>query len=307
MLDPVARLRSEIALIGCITSEPRQEDTKHGFYRPAATAELEAGLDEAGLPSALRMRLASMDPEPFGGLERNRYDLGPAAALKAEWNPGVPVGSWRSVAFSYNTFFTESFIDELATSASVDPLTYRRKLLAKQPRMLRVLDAAAEAAGWGQNLLPGHFQGVALLAGSWRTFIAQVVEISVSPQKEITVHKITCAVDCGTFINPDLARAQIEGGIMFALGAALAQEITIENGQVQQSTFRDYPVPKMRNAPKIEVVLLESPDERIGGLGEPPVPPVAPALCNALFAATGVRQRTLPVIKGGFSVAGSDS
>ncbi|HEY0625753.1 MAG TPA: molybdopterin cofactor-binding domain-containing protein [Allosphingosinicella sp.] len=282
----------------------RQEDTKHGFYRAAAAAQMEAALDADGKPEGVRMRLASMEPYSSGGdMTMHPYDLGPAIGMEKRWNPGIPIGSWRAISHTYNTFFLESFIDELAAAASADPIDYRRSLLTKQPRMVRTLDAAADAAGWRTAPAAGRHRGVALSGGLWRTYCAQIVELSVSPLKEITIHKITCALDAGTIVNPDQVRAQIEGGIIYGLSAALFQEITIANGQVEQSTFRDYPIIKMANSPNIEIVLLESPGERLGGVGEAPVPPIAPALCNALFAATGTRVRQLPLTKANFRSA----
>jgi isoquinoline 1-oxidoreductase beta subunit len=194
----------------------------------------------------------------------------------------------------------ESFIDELARSASADPLEYRRSLLQGNARMLRTLNAAADASGWGRPASAGRHRGVALMGGAWRACCAQVVELSVEPDQRIKVHKVTCAIDSGRFVNPDQVRAQVEGGIVFGLGAALRQQITLRNGEVEQSTYRDYPVTKLADMPQIETILLETPGEPVGGVGEVPVVPIAAALCNALHQATGTRVRELPVSLAGF-------
>jgi isoquinoline 1-oxidoreductase beta subunit len=204
----------------------------------------------------------------------------------------VPVGFWRSVGFSFNVFVVESFIDELAHAAGQDAVAFRRKLLAGAPRHLAVLELAAQKAGWGAPLLPGHFHGVAV-ARSFQSFVAQVAQVSVS-DGAIQVHRVVCAVDCGQVVNPGTLRAQVEGGINFGLSAALHEEVTLAAGRVQQSNFHDYPVLRMHEAPAIEVHLVHSAEPPTGA-GEPGVPPIAPAVANAVFAATGKRIRSLPL------------
>jgi isoquinoline 1-oxidoreductase beta subunit len=219
----------------------------------------------------------------------------------AGWNPGVPLGAWRSVDASQNLFFFESFIDELAQELRQDPLAFRRNLLRDNARALRVLDAAAKLARWDEKLPKGHGRGIAFLRG-YGSLAAQVAEVSVGADKALRVHRVCCAVDCGTAVNPSSVRAQFEGGVIFGLSAAALGAITIANGRVQQSNFHDYPVVRMAQAPQIEVEILESPAEAVGGVGEPPVPPVAPAVANAIFAATGTRIRRLPLSASGFKL-----
>jgi CO/xanthine dehydrogenase Mo-binding subunit len=211
----------------------------------------------------------------------------------------VPVGLWRAVGHSYTSFFIEGIIDEAAHMAEEDPYLYRTKLISHSPREKAVLDKAAQQANWGQAPA-NHFHGIALTY-AFESYIGVVVEISVD-NKAITVHKVTCAVDCGKVINPNGAKAQIEGGINFALSAAMQGEITVEDGRVQQSNFHDYPILRLAQAPIIDVHLLSSP-EAPSGLGEVSVPPLAPALANALVAAGQPRIRNLPFSKAGFYLA----
>jgi isoquinoline 1-oxidoreductase beta subunit len=187
----------------------------------------------------------------------------------------------------------ETFIDELAHAAGKDPYQYRRGLLAGQTRLLRVLELAAEKARWGAPLPYGRGRGIALHE-SFGTFIAQVAEVSVSPQGRPRVHRVVCAIDCGPVVNPDTVSAQMEGAIVFGLTAALYGEITFERGRVKQRNFHDYPMLRMHEMPEVQVHLVPS-TEKMGGVGEPGVPPAAPALANALFAVTGKRVRRLPI------------
>jgi isoquinoline 1-oxidoreductase beta subunit len=205
----------------------------------------------------------------------------------------VPVGFWRSVGHSQNSFVTESFVDELATAAGQDPVAYRRALLRDQPRILAVLDLAAAKAGWGSPPAAGRARGVAVVS-SFGTVVAEIAEVSVSSDGDIRVHRVTCAVDCGTPINPGLIEAQIQGAVVFGLTAALHGEITIDKGRVQQHNFYDYEMVRMPEAPIVDVHILPS-AEPPGGVGEPGVPPIAPAVANAVFALTGERLRRLPL------------
>ncbi len=179
-----------------------------------------------------------------------------------------------------------------------EPLALRRHLLRDNARALRVLDAAAKLAGWGEKLPKGHGRGIAFLRG-YGSWTAQVAEVSVGADRAVRVHRVSCAVDCGTAVNPSSIRAQFEGGVIFGLSAAALGEITISAGRVQQSNFHDYPVVRMAQAPQVEVEILESPGEAVGGIGEPPV---APAVANAIFAATGTRVRRLPLSASGFKL-----
>jgi isoquinoline 1-oxidoreductase beta subunit len=206
---------------------------------------------------------------------------------------GVPVQWWRSVGHSHTGFSVEAFFDEVAHAGGKDPYELRRKLLANQPRMKAVLELAAEKANWGSKLPPGVGRGIATHF-SFDSYVAQVVEASVEKNGMVKVHRVVCAVDCGRVINPDTVRAQMEGGIIFGLTAALKTEITLKNGRVEQSNFHDYQMLRISESPKIEVHIVSS-GENPTGVGEPGVPPVAPALANAIFAATGKRVRRLPI------------
>jgi isoquinoline 1-oxidoreductase beta subunit len=206
---------------------------------------------------------------------------------------GIPVGFWRSVNHSFTAFAVESFIDELAHAAGEDPYEYRRALLANAPRYLRVLELAATRAGWGTPLPDGVFRGIAVHK-SFESYVAQVAEVSVGADDAVKVHRVVCAVDCGPVVNPDTVEAQMQSGIVYGLTAALHGEITIDRGRVVQGNFHDYPMLLMAGMPRIEVHIVPSTDSQ-GGVGEPGTPPIAPAVCNAIFAATGKRIRRLPI------------
>jgi len=209
---------------------------------------------------------------------------------------GVPVLWWRSVGHTHTAFSTEVFIDELAVAAGKDPYEFRRGLLAQQPRHMGVLELAAAKAGWGKPLAPKsgvrRGRGIAVHE-SFRSFVAEVAEVSVKPDGSFTVDRVVCAVDCGLAVNPDQIGAQMEGGIGFALSAALHSAITFKDGRVEQSNFNDYPLLRISEMPRVEVHIVPS-QAAPTGVGEPGVPPLAPAVANALFAATGKRLRKLP-------------
>ncbi|MEO7658153.1 MAG: molybdopterin cofactor-binding domain-containing protein, partial [Pyrinomonadaceae bacterium] len=206
---------------------------------------------------------------------------------------GVPVGFWRSVGSSHTAFSTECFLDELAFAAKKDPLEYRLSLLDKHPRHAAVLKLAAEKAGWTKPLPKGVFRGIAVHE-SFGSYVAQVAEVSVGKDGVPKVHRVVIAVDCGQVVNPDTVAAQMEGGMVYGLTAALYGEITLKNGRVEQNNFYDYKMLRMNEMPKCEVYIVPS-SENHGGVGEPGTPPIAPALCNAIFAATGKRVRSLPI------------
>jgi CO/xanthine dehydrogenase Mo-binding subunit len=207
------------------------------------------------------------------------------------WDPGIPVGIWRSVGHSHNGFVVESFVDELAHAAGEDPAEFRRRLLAGHPRHIAVLDLLLERGRWGSPP-PGRHQGIAIHE-SFRTVVGQVAEVSINGD-EIQVHRVTCVVDCGLAVNPDIVEAQMESGIVFGLTAALLGEITFRDGAAVESNFHDHPMLRMAQVPEIEVAIVPS-AEPPSGVGEPGTPPIAPAVANAVFVATGRRLRELPL------------
>jgi isoquinoline 1-oxidoreductase beta subunit len=286
----------------------REEDIRHDFYRPVAMARMIAALDADGIPVAWTIRtsgqsiIAAVSPRVMQfGVDRNflqglledmPYDVPNYRVDFAMRNTHVPVGVWRSVNHSQNAFFKESFIDEMALAADADPYLFRRKLLAKKPRELAVLDAAATRAGWGTSLPAGIFRGIAL-HNSQNSVCAQVVEASVAIDGKVRVHRVVSAIDAGHVVNPLSIELQTESAIVFGLTAALYGEITITDGQVKQANFHDYPMLRLAEMPRVETVIVAG--NGWGGVGETAVPPVAPALCNAIFAATGKRIRSLPL------------
>ena len=287
----------------------REEDIRHDFYRPVAAARMAAGLDGDGMPSAWKIRIAgqsiiaAVSPRVMQfGVDRNflqglledmPYAVPNYAVDFAMRNTHVPVGVWRSVNHSQNAFFKESFVDEMAHAAGADPYQFRRRLLAKRPKQLAVLDAAATRAEWGSPAAAGVFRGIAL-HNSQNSVCAQVVEASIDRDGKPRVHRVVSAIDVGHAVNPLTIELQTESAIVFALSAALHGEISIRQGRVEQSNFHDYPMLRMADVPRVETVILASGDFW-GGVGETPVPPLAPALCNAIFAATGKRIRSLPI------------
>jgi isoquinoline 1-oxidoreductase subunit beta len=296
----------------------REEDIGRAFYRPMALARLTAGLDADGMPTAWSVRiagqsiLASVIPEMDAVIDRNflqnfledmPYAIPNYLVEYAVRRTHVPVGICRSIYYSQNAFFKESFIDEMAQAGCQDPLRFRQRLLYGKPRHLAVLDAAARQAGWEQPPPPGVFRGIALNEAC-NSICAQVVEASVNDTGAVRVHRVISAIDCGQVVNPLTVELQTQGAIVFALTAALYGEITIADGRVQQSNFHDYQMLRMCDMPRVETVIVPSGDSSDvwGGIGEPPVAPLAPALCNAIFAATGRRIRSLPLKNHDLSV-----
>jgi isoquinoline 1-oxidoreductase subunit beta len=286
----------------------REEDIRHDFYRPVAMARMIAGLDANGMPIAWKIRtsgqsiIAAVSPRVMQfGVDRNflqglledmPYEVPNYLVDFAMRNSHVPVGVWRSVNHSQNAFFKESFVDEMAFAAGLDPYLFRRRLLVKKPRELAVLEAAAKRAGWGASLPSGIFRGMAL-HNSQSSICAQVVDASVGADGKVRVHRVVSAIDAGHVVNPLSIELQTESAVVFGLTAALYGEITIKDGRVEQANFHDYPMLRLAEMPQVETVIVAG--DGWGGVGETAVPPLAPALCNAIFAGTGKRIRSLPL------------
>jgi isoquinoline 1-oxidoreductase beta subunit len=288
----------------------REDDMRGGYYRPMWHDRLMAGLDNNGNIIAWRHTIvgqsimagtafesvmihSGIDETSVEGAHDIPYAIPNLLVDLHSPKLGVPVQWWRSVGHSNNAFAVESFLDEVAHAAGKDPFEFRRVLLADKPRHRVVLDLAAAKAGWGSPLPAGHGRGIAVHE-SYGSFIAHVAEVSVDPKGKVRVHRVVCAVDCGRFVNPDTIEAQMQSGVVFGLSAALYGEITLKNGRVEQSNYHDYPVLRINEMPRVEAHIVPS-NEEPGGIGEPVVPTVAPALANAIFAATGVRVRSLPI------------
>jgi isoquinoline 1-oxidoreductase subunit beta len=293
----------------------REDDLHGGLYRPMYYHKLEAGLSEKGELTAWRhvivgqsimadtffapiMVKNGIDPTSVEGASTIAYAIPNLTVNLATTKTGVPILWWRVVGSSHTAFAVEAFIDEVATAAGEDGFTFRRKLLEHQPRMKTVLELAAEKAGWNKQPMPkGRGRGIAV-AEAFKTFVAQVAEVSVDDTGRVRVDRIVCAVDCGTAINPDVIAAQMEGGIGFGLGAVLYGQITLKDGRVEQDNFNSYRVLRINEMPKVEVYVVPS-TEAPTGAGEPGVAPVGPAVANAIFAATGKRIHVLPFPKPG--------
>jgi len=287
----------------------REEDIQHDMYRPYYYDTISAGLDSAGKPIAWQHRIVGssilarfappafqkgIDPDAVAVASELPYSLPNQLVDYVREEPqDVPTAFWRGVGPTRGTFVVESFIDELAAVAGTDPVKYRRDLLAESPRALKVLDLASRAAGWGNKSAKGRGLGVSVMH-AFGSFFGVVVDVNVSSKGEVIVNRVVCAVDCGMVVNPDTVEAQVEGGIIFGLTAALFSEITIKNGRVEQSNFNDYRMMRIDESPIIEVHIVKSMDAP-GGIGEPGTAALAPALTNAIFAATGKRIRKLPV------------
>jgi len=289
--------------------QTREDDVRGGYYRPIYLHRAEIGVGKDGVPVAWRHRIVGQslfEGTPLSGLiVQNGIDwssvttgapyTGQVADRSFELHTTrlpVPVLAWRSVGSTHTVFVIETLIDELASLAQKDPVEYRRHLLKGSPRHLAALNMAAEKARWDDPLPVGRFRGVAVCE-AMGSYLAQVAEISLE-NSAVKVHKVVCAIDCGLAVNPDGVRAQMEGGIIYGLTAALYGEITLENGRVKQSNFHDYQIMRMKETPLIEVHIVPG-TEKMGGAGEPGVAPIAAALANAIFSATGKRIRRLPI------------
>jgi len=286
----------------------REDDIKGGYYRPMYVHHVEAAVDDAGklagwkhvivgpsiiagTPFEPMMVKDGIDPTSVEGVADIPYEIPNLDVQLHTVNAGVPVLWWRSVGHSHTAFVVETMIDEVAKAAGKDPVEFRRVLLAKHPRILRVLDLAASKADWGKPLPSGRARGIAVVE-SFGSVCAQVAEVSLVEGKP-RVHRIVAAFDCGLVVNPMTVEAQLQSAIAFGLSAALHGKITFKDGRVEQSNFHDYPVLRMNEMPRVEVHLVPG-GEKPTGVGEPGTPPVAPAVANALFALTGKRARLLP-------------
>jgi isoquinoline 1-oxidoreductase subunit beta len=270
----------------------REEDVQQGCYRPQSSAKLEGALDAKGMVSAITYDMVENTPDDATG---HLYDIPCFASRGYDYASNQVFGVWRSVTYTQLGFYVECFMDELAALAGEDPYAFRRKHLKAGSREQRVLDEVAKKSGWGTPVAQGRGRGIAIVSGHG-TIVAQVVEASMQGDGRPKLHKVTCVVDCGTTVSPQNARGQVQGGIIMGLSSAISEAVTLEAGKVQQSNFTDYTILSLADTPPIDVHFIES-DAPIGGLGEPCVPPAAPALANALFAATGKRYRTLPLMQ----------
>ena len=287
----------------------REDDMQHDYYRPITYIRLQAAFDANNNPIAWKERLmqpslheaprlgTSTRPEgsiaiSVDGAADLPYEIPNIRVEYTEADPGVPYGFWRSVGNSVNGYVTEAFIDEMAATAGKDPYQFRRDLLANQPRHRAALDLVADKAGWKTPPPAGRSRGI-IVHKAFDSFIALVAEVSVA-NGNVRVHKLTCAVDCGWVVNPDTIKAQMEGGLLYGMSAALKSGITIRNGQTVESHFGDYQVVRINEAPQIDVYLVPS-TENPGGIGEPSTAPIAGAIANAVFAATGKRVYKLPI------------
>ena len=287
----------------------REDDMRGYFYRPASVTRFSAGLDASGNPVSFTARVASpsimeasgfmkLPPngvDEFGveGVQDVPYDFPNLRVEYSRQEPGVQVWFWRSVGHSQNIFFSESFVDELAHAAGKDPFEFRRALLSKQPRYKGVLEMAAEKAGWGQPLAKGVHRGIAV-AQSFGSYVAEVAEVAMQPDGTPKVQRVVAAVDCGQTVNPEIIKRQIESAIVYGLTAALYGKVTFKDGKVEQSNFHDYQMLRMNEMPIVQVYVMKS-SEAPGGIGEPGLPALAPAVTAAIFAATGKRIRKLPI------------
>lgn len=286
----------------------REQDMSHDFYRPTGMARLTAGLDTDGIPIAWKVRIAGQsilgsvapelllstgfDPDLAQGFNDLPYAVASYLVDGTVRNAHVPIGPWRGADYSQNVFFRECFVDEMAHASGQDPYLFRRKLLRESPKLLRVLDAAAAKDDWGSASPEGVARGIAL-NNVGRSVSVQVVEASMGADG-VRVHRVVCAIDVGHVVNPLTVEMQTEGAIVYGLTAALFGEISIKNGRVEQSNFSNYQMLRMGHMPRVETVILRG-EDFWGGVGELSVPAIAPALCNAIFAATGKRVRSLPL------------
>jgi len=288
----------------------REDDVQHDFYRCASRHQMRAALDARGKPVLWAHRVTAQssmvrfwpetlkngyDAELVEGAMAMPYAIPNVLVDSLNVDTGIPVGFWRSVNNSYNGFAVETFVDEMAHAAGKDPYEFRRDLLGGSPRHLRALNLAAEKAGWGTPLPEGHARGIAVHL-SFRSYVAEVAEVSVASDGSVQVHKVVCAIDCGPVVNPAIVESQMQSAIVYGLTAALWGEVHVDNGRIVEGNFDKYRMLRMKEMPVVEVHIVPTTDPQ-GGAGEPATPPIAPAVCNAIFAATGKRIRKLPIGK----------
>ena len=294
----------------------REEDMQHDFYRPMSMIRFRAALGDDGKPVALDARVAApsiiatllklplkdgIDPQAVAAIFDQPYEIANFRAEYAQRNAHVPVGFWRTVGHSQNPYMRESFVDELAHAAGKDPYEYRRALLPESSRERKILDATAKAAGWGTPPAKDVYRGIAVTE-AYGSYTSAVCELSVNEKNQVSIKRLVLGVDCGYVVNPDNVLAQMQGSSVFMLSAMFWGDITIKDGRVEQTNFNDYRVMRLPEMPKVELVLAPT-GGFWGGVGEPGQASIAPAVCNALFAATGKRVRSLPLGKEGFELA----
>lgn len=303
----------------------REEDTRHGFYRPASVSKFRIKVDPEGIPNKWENQVSqenlaaaefffgptfsklNFDPMTIPGrvhdypiIPKHFYKVDGVDVGHSPVQLGVPVGPWRAPPNSINVFYTESIMDELANAAGIDPLEYRLRFLHESPRHKRILEQVAKQSNWGSTLPKGHGRGIAI--NDWfplegvTTIAAQVAEVSINTRGRVKINRVDCVLDCGLVVNPDSVVAQIEGSIIMGMSATLFEQITLDDGQVVQGNFDDYKIARMRDTPEINVTIVES-DRPPSGSGEPATSPIVPAITNAIFAATGKRIRKLPIGK----------
>ena len=288
----------------------REDDTQAGYFRPLYYHTLKAGLDKDNKLVAWEHRVVGqsiakgtafegmmvqkgVDVTSVEGAANLPYKIPNMSVELHTTDPGIPIQWWRAVGSTHTAYSTETFIDEIAAATKTDPVDFRMQLLADHPRHQGVLKMATEKAGWGSKLPEGRTRGVAVHE-SFNSYVAEVAEVSVQEDGKYKVERVVCAVDCGIAVNPDIVKAQMEGGIGFGLSPTLVSEITVENGSVKESNFHDYQVLRMNQMPDVEVHIVPS-AKAPTGVGEPGTPVIAPAVANALFASTGKRYYSLPI------------
>jgi isoquinoline 1-oxidoreductase beta subunit len=319
----IADFALQAALISKAIGKPvkvvwsREEDMQHDIYRPATLHRITAGINEFGVLRAVSHRLVSpsilqyvfapavtdvYDPSCLEGLVETHYDIPNIRVDFKMLHIAVPTSVLRTTGYGPNIFAFESFVDELASNKGIDPYHFRRDLLTKSPRSLAVLDLAADKSNWNNPAPKGHYRGIAY-AEAFQTHIAHVVELSVSQDRQVKIHKVICVADPGTVLDPDITTNSLEGGIAWGLTVAFKSEITFDRGRTMQSNFHDYPILRMPEMPPVEVYLINSGARPLGGTGEVGPVTVLPALANAIFAATNTRVRSMPLSRHGFSIA----